>query len=87
MPPSRMVKPMSFRAALTAASTVIPIPKPMRAADAFRPRGLPDDVIFVKTLPMTASGKIRKAEPRDAIAAGAYGPLALPEVSIGGTGN
>jgi len=33
------------------------------------------------------SGKIRKAELRDAIAAGAYGPLALPEVSIGGTGN
>ena len=48
---------------------------------------LPDDVIFVKTLPMTASGKIRKAELRDAIAAGAYGPLALPEVSIGSTGN
>jgi len=59
----------------------------MRAADAFRPRWLPDDVIFVKTLPMTASGEIRKAELRDAIAAGAYGSLALPEVSIGGTGN
>jgi acyl-coenzyme A synthetase/AMP-(fatty) acid ligase len=59
----------------------------MRAADAFRPRRLPDDVIFVKTLPMTASGEIRKAELRDAIVAGAYGHLALPEVSIGGTGN
>jgi fatty-acyl-CoA synthase len=47
---------------------------------------LPDDVIFVGTLPMTASGKIRKAELRDAIAAGAYGTVALPEVAIGATG-
>ena len=47
---------------------------------------LPDDVIFVTTLPMTASGKIRKAELRDAIAAGAYGAVALPDVAIGATG-
>jgi fatty-acyl-CoA synthase len=47
---------------------------------------LPDDVIFVGTLPMTASGKIRKAELRDAIAAGGYGTVALPEVAIGATG-
>jgi len=47
---------------------------------------LPDDVIFVATLPMTASGKIRKAELRDAIAAGVYGAVALPEVAIGATG-
>jgi acyl-CoA synthetase (AMP-forming)/AMP-acid ligase II len=48
---------------------------------------LPDDVIFVTALPMTATGKIRKAELRDAIAAGAYGNVALPEVAIGATGN
>ncbi len=47
---------------------------------------LPDDVIFVNALPMTATGKIRKAELRDAISAGAYGPLELPEVAIGATG-
>jgi fatty-acyl-CoA synthase len=41
---------------------------------------LPDDVIFVKTLPMTASGKSCATLSRP-------GPLALPEVSIGGTGN
>jgi acyl-CoA synthetase (AMP-forming)/AMP-acid ligase II len=48
---------------------------------------LPDDVIFVSSLPMTASGKIRKADLRDAIAAGTYGALALPEVTIGSTGS
>jgi acyl-CoA synthetase (AMP-forming)/AMP-acid ligase II len=48
---------------------------------------LPDDVIFVNALPMTATGKIRKAELRDAIAAGAYGEVALPEVAIGATGS
>jgi acyl-CoA synthetase (AMP-forming)/AMP-acid ligase II len=48
---------------------------------------LPDDVIFVDTLPMTATGKIRKAELRDAILAGAYGPMELPEVAIGAAGN
>jgi 3-(methylthio)propionyl---CoA ligase len=48
---------------------------------------LPDDVIFVNTLPMTATGKIRKAELREAIAAGAYGSLTLPEVGIGATGS
>jgi len=48
---------------------------------------LPDDVIFVDALPMTASGKIRKAELRDAISAGAYGPLGLPEVAIGAARN
>lgn len=48
---------------------------------------LPDDVIFVNALPMTASGKIRKAELRDAIAAGVYGTLELPEVAIGATGS
>src|SRR5713226_8693262 len=48
---------------------------------------LPDDVIFVDALPMTASGKIRKAELRDAISAGAYGPLGLPEVAIGAVRN
>jgi hypothetical protein len=32
---------------------------------------------------MTATGKIRKTELRDAISAGAYGPLGLPEVAIG----
>ena len=47
---------------------------------------LPDDVIFVNALPMTATGKIRKAELRDAISAGAYGSLGLPEVAIGATG-
>jgi fatty-acyl-CoA synthase len=47
---------------------------------------LPDDVIFVNALPMTATGKIRKADLRDAITAGAYGPLGLPEVAIGATG-
>ncbi|KJC56025.1 hypothetical protein UP10_37345 [Bradyrhizobium sp. LTSPM299] len=47
---------------------------------------LPDDVIFVNALPMTATGKIRKAELRDAIASGAYGALALPEVAISATG-
>lgn len=48
---------------------------------------LPDDVIFVTALPMTATGKIRKAELRDAISAGAYGALGLPEVAIGATGS
>ena len=48
---------------------------------------LPDDVIFVNALPMTATGKIRKAELRDAIAAGAYGEVALPDVAIGATGS
>jgi acyl-CoA synthetase (AMP-forming)/AMP-acid ligase II len=48
---------------------------------------LPDDVIFVKALPMTATGKIRKAELREAIAAGTYGKVELPEVTIGATGN
>jgi len=47
---------------------------------------LPDDVIFVNALPMTATGKIRKAELREAIAAGAYGQVGLPEVPIGATG-
>jgi acyl-CoA synthetase (AMP-forming)/AMP-acid ligase II len=47
---------------------------------------LPDDVIFVNALPMTATGKIRKADLRDAISAGAYGPIGLPEVAIGATG-
>jgi acyl-CoA synthetase (AMP-forming)/AMP-acid ligase II len=48
---------------------------------------LPDDVIFVNALPMTATGKIRKAELREAISAGAYGPVALPEVAIGAARN
>jgi 3-(methylthio)propionyl---CoA ligase len=48
---------------------------------------LPDDVIFVNTLPMTATGKIRKAELREAIAAGAYDNVVLPEVAIGAAGN
>ncbi len=48
---------------------------------------LPDDVIFVDALPMTATGKIRKTELRDAISAGAYGPLGLPEVAIGAARN
>jgi acyl-CoA synthetase (AMP-forming)/AMP-acid ligase II len=48
---------------------------------------LPDDVIFVTALPMTATGKIRKAELRDAISAGTYGALGLPEVAIGATGS
>ena len=48
---------------------------------------LPDDVIFVDKLPMTATGKIRKAELRDAIAAGAYDAVALPEVALRATGN
>jgi len=48
---------------------------------------LPDDVIFVNALPMTATGKIRKAELREAISAGAYGPVALPEVVIGAARN
>jgi acyl-CoA synthetase (AMP-forming)/AMP-acid ligase II len=43
---------------------------------------LPDDVIFVSALPMTATGKVRKAELRDSIAAGAYGALALPEIEL-----
>ncbi len=47
---------------------------------------LPDDVIFVNALPMTATGKIRKADLRDAISAGAYGPIGLPEVATGATG-
>lgn len=46
---------------------------------------LPDDVIFVTTLPMTATGKIRKAELRDAIADGAYNGLALPDVALKAT--
>ncbi|MET0677706.1 MAG: AMP-binding protein, partial [Bradyrhizobium sp.] len=48
---------------------------------------LPDDVIFVNALPMTATGKIRKADLRDAIANGAYGELALPEVALTATGS
>ena len=48
---------------------------------------LPDDVIFVEALPTTATGKIRKTELRDAIAAGAYGTVALPDVALRATGN
>jgi fatty-acyl-CoA synthase len=48
---------------------------------------LPDNVIFVSALPMTATGKIRKAELRDAISAGTYGALGLLEVAIGATGS
>ena len=48
---------------------------------------LPDDVIFVNALPMTATGKIRKTELRAAISAGTYGPVGLPEVAIGRAGN
>ena len=48
---------------------------------------LPDEVIFVNALPMTATGKIRKAELRDAISAGTYGALGLPEVVISATGS
>jgi acyl-CoA synthetase (AMP-forming)/AMP-acid ligase II len=48
---------------------------------------LPDDVIFVNALPMTATGKIRKAELRAAISAGTYGPVGLPEVAIGRAAN
>jgi fatty-acyl-CoA synthase len=48
---------------------------------------LPDDVIFVNALPMTATGKIRKTELRDAIAAGAYGTVELPDVALRATGN
>jgi hypothetical protein len=36
---------------------------------------------------MTATGKIRKAELRDAIAAGAYDAVALPEVALRAAGN
>lgn len=48
---------------------------------------LPDDVIFVNALPMTATGKIRKAELRDAIANGTYGELTLPDVALKATGS
>jgi fatty-acyl-CoA synthase len=48
---------------------------------------LPDDVIFVNALPMTATGKIRKAELRDAIAGGTYGELTLPDVALKATGS
>jgi len=48
---------------------------------------LPDDVIFVNALPMTATGKIRKAELRDAIAGGTYGDLALPDVALRAAGS
>lgn len=48
---------------------------------------LPDDVIFVGALPMTATGKVRKAELRDAIASGAYDGVALPDVALTATRN
>jgi acyl-CoA synthetase (AMP-forming)/AMP-acid ligase II len=48
---------------------------------------LPDDVIFVNALPMTATGKIRKAALRDAIAGGTYGELTLPDVALKATGS
>jgi acyl-CoA synthetase (AMP-forming)/AMP-acid ligase II len=48
---------------------------------------LPDDIIFVNALPMTATGKIRKAELRDAIARGAYHGLSLPDVALKAAGN
>jgi acyl-CoA synthetase (AMP-forming)/AMP-acid ligase II len=48
---------------------------------------LPDDVIFVNALPMTATGKIRKAELRAAIAKGAYQGLSLPEVALNAAEN
>jgi fatty-acyl-CoA synthase len=48
---------------------------------------LPDDVIFVNALPMTATGKIRKAELRDAIAKGAYQGLSLPDVALNAAEN
>jgi len=40
---------------------------------------LPDDVIFVNALPMTATGKIRKADLRDAISAGAMARSDCPK--------
>ncbi len=48
---------------------------------------LPDDVIFVSALPMTATGKIRKAELRDAIAGGSYSGLTLPDVALKAAGS